>query len=125
MNFSTLKFKERDELEDVVSSYYENHPFDIEKLRDDRLRSHFRERYDARKNVIDWDFSFYVKKLAAEINNREYMQWRMQGIAYETRLASNTMPNRTFSSYVPGRSVSFYMFFLTLCHRKKRRTISW
>ena len=64
VNFNTLKFKERDELEDVISSYYETHPFDIEKLRDDRLRAHFRERYDARKNVIDWDYSFYVQKLA-------------------------------------------------------------
>ena len=31
VDFSTLKFKERDDLEDVVSSYYENHPFDIEQ----------------------------------------------------------------------------------------------
>lgn len=77
MNFSTLKFKERDDLEEVISSYYENHPFDIEQQRDMRLRAHFKDRYDARKNIIDWDFSFYVKKLCPEINNREYMAWRM------------------------------------------------
>ena len=73
VNFNTLKFKERDELEDVISSYYENHPFDIEKLRDDRMRGHFRDRYDCRKNVCDWDYSFYVKKIAPEINIREYL----------------------------------------------------
>ena len=106
MDFSTLKFKERDDLEEVVSSYYENHPFDIEQQRDMRLRAHFKDRYDARKNIIDWDFSFYVKKLCPEINNREYMAWRMQGTAFETRLANNSVPNRTFSSYVPGTSVS-------------------
>lgn len=106
MNFNTLKFKERDELEDVISSYYEKHPFDIEKLRDDRLRGHFKERYDARKNIADWDYSFYVKKVAPHINVREYLAWRLQGTAYETRLASQNMPNRTYSSYVPGTSVS-------------------
>ena len=77
MNFNTLKYKERDELEGVISSYYENHSYDIEKLRDDRLRGHFKERYDARRNLVDWDFSFYVKKVAPEINNREYLAWRL------------------------------------------------
>jgi len=31
VNFDSLRFKERDELEDVISSYYNTHPFDIEK----------------------------------------------------------------------------------------------
>ena len=34
VSFSNLKFKERDELEDIVSSYYKKHDFDMEKLRD-------------------------------------------------------------------------------------------
>jgi dynein assembly factor 3, axonemal len=34
VNFETLKFKERDEIEDIFSSYYKAHPFDIEQLRD-------------------------------------------------------------------------------------------
>lgn len=63
MNFDTLKFKERDMLEDVISSYYNVHPFDVEKMRDDRLRHHLGARYDARKNVFDWDYSFDVKEL--------------------------------------------------------------
>ena len=33
-SFESLKFKERDELEDIFSSYLKVHPFDIEKLRD-------------------------------------------------------------------------------------------
>lgn len=48
INFETLKFKERDELEDVFSSYLPVHKFDIEKARDQRLRAYFKERYDYR-----------------------------------------------------------------------------
>jgi len=34
LNFETLKFKERDEIEDIFSSYLKAHSYDIEKLRD-------------------------------------------------------------------------------------------
>lgn len=58
-----MRFKERDELENVISSYYNVHPFDIEKMRDDRLRHFFKERYDWRRNLVDWDYSFEIKPL--------------------------------------------------------------
>lgn len=38
INFETLKFKDRDEIEEIVSLYLSKHPFDIEKYRDTRLR---------------------------------------------------------------------------------------
>ena len=108
VNFDHLKFKERDALEEVISSYYSNHGFDIESYRDQRLRGHYKERYDVRRNMIDWDYSFYVKKLAPHINLNEYRGWRQNGLAYETRLASNNVPNRTMSSFVPGQAVSIF-----------------
>jgi len=101
-----LKFKERDALEDVISSYYNVHPFDIEKARDNRLRHHFGERYDHRKNLIDWDLSFHVKELVPNISGQDYKDWRMNGLAFELRLTSNTIPNRTMGSFVPGKHVS-------------------
>ena len=106
VTFDNLKFKERDELEDVISSYYSAHDYDIERYRDTRLRAHYKERYDVRKNMVDWDYSFYVKKVAPHTNQKEYQAWRMNGLAFETRLASNNVPNRTFSSFVPGQAVS-------------------
>jgi dynein assembly factor 3 len=50
-------------MEDVVSSYLKKHPFEMEKLRDHRLRHHFAERYDTRKNAIDWDYQFSLKDI--------------------------------------------------------------
>lgn len=41
ISFSSLAFKERDEMEDIFSSYLKKHPFDMETLRDQRLRHHF------------------------------------------------------------------------------------
>ena len=97
-----MKFKERDSLESVISSYYSNHGYDIESYRNTRLRAHYKERYDVRRNMIDWDFTFYIKKMAPFINNKEYAAWRQTGLAFETRLASNNVSNRTMGSFVPG-----------------------
>ena len=56
--------------------------------------------------MVDWDFGMYLEKLCPLVNKREYIGWRLNGVAFETRLAKNTVPNRTYSSYVPGRDVS-------------------
>ena len=114
INFDHLKFKERDALEDVLSSYHNSHEYDIEKYRDTRLRSHYKERYDNRRNMVDWDYSFYVAKIAKHINSREYHGWRKNGLAFETRLASNNVPNRTFGSFVPGEAVSLLPNLITV-----------
>ena len=34
VDFSNLRFKDRDEMEEIFSSYLKKHQFDIEKLRD-------------------------------------------------------------------------------------------
>jgi dynein assembly factor 3 len=62
INFDHLRFKDRDEMEDIVSSYMKKHPFEMEKLRDQRLRHYFGDRYDTRKNSIDWDLNFSITK---------------------------------------------------------------
>ena len=108
VNFDNLKFKERDEIEDIFSSYLKKHPFDIEKLRDQRLRAHFKERYDNRRNLVDWDYSMNMKDYAPTVNHREYRDWRMNGIAFETRLATGTISNRTMGSYIPGKTKKGY-----------------
>lgn len=117
-----MKFKDRDDLEEIFSSYLKNHIYDIEKLRDHRLRGHFKDRYDFRRNLVDWDYSFSIKEYAKYINLREYRDWRLTGIAFETRLATGTVPNRTLGSYVEGKSVSFCLnSLLVLFNLEKRK----
>jgi dynein assembly factor 3 len=68
VNFETLKFKERDEMEDIFSSYLAKHKLDIEQLRDQRLRAHYKERYDLRRNMVDWDYNFGIKEFAKGVH---------------------------------------------------------
>ena len=72
----------------MFSSYLKAHPYDIEKLRDHRIRGHLKERYDHRRNLVDWDFQFGLKDFAVAVNQQEYRAWRLNGIAFHTRLAS-------------------------------------
>ena len=104
-DLSSLKFKERDELEEVFRSWNLLCPFDMGGLRDQRLRYHYKERYDYRDNLADWDFHWYFKDLAPQVNYRHYKEWRNTGVAYEYRLATYTAPNRTLSGYIPGKTV--------------------
>lgn len=100
IDFETIKFKDRDEIEEIISSWLSCHPFDIEQLRDTRLRAHFGNRYDHRRNLTDWDYNFGIKDIGKHINQLEYRQFRLTGVAFETRLANGTIPNRTFGSFV-------------------------
>ena len=127
VHMDSLKFKERDELEDVISSYYNTHPFDIEKQHQQRVRYHLKERYDFRLNMFDWDYNMYVKTLAPYIHPREYKIWRNTGLAFEWRLTENKIPNRTFSSYIPGYHVSNFCHrkFYSLEKRKEQDPCSW
>lgn len=100
INFETLKFKDRDQLEDIFSSYLLKHKFDIEQLRDQRVRALLKERYDSKTNMTDWDYNFGIKDYSKTVNQREYKAWRLTGIFHETRLDSGKVANRTMSSYV-------------------------
>lgn len=103
IDFSNLKFKDRDEIEDVFSSYLSAHKFEMTSLRDHRLRGHFKERYEHRRNLVDWDFNFGIKDFSKSVHMTEYRAWRLSGVAYTTRLANGTVPNRTLGSYVAGQ----------------------
>ena len=55
-SFNEIKFKDRDEIMDAIKSWSSKIPFTMEKHRDQRLRYHYKERYDYRRNLIDWDY---------------------------------------------------------------------
>ena len=102
-NFNELKFKERDELSDAIKAWNSKIPYDMEKHRDMRCRGLFKERYDFRKNLMDWDFNMRIKDIAPIIHWIHYRDWRMNGVAHEERFASYIIGNRTLSSYLPGK----------------------
>jgi len=106
LDLSHLKFKDRDILADVFKGWDKNVPFDIEALRDQRCRGYYRERYDCRKNLMDWDYTTYIKQCAGIIHWYHYKEFCFSGVAYETRLASYNTPNRSLASYTEAKSSS-------------------
>mgnify|MGYP002630849377 CR=1 FL=1 len=104
INFGNLSYKARDDMEDIFSSYLKVHKFDIEQLRDTRIRAHFGERYDHRRNLVDWDYSMSLKDFAPLVHQKEFREWRLTGVGFETRLATGTIPNRTLASEVNGKT---------------------
>ena len=102
-DFSLLKYKTRDELQKVFQTWNEKIPFDTVGLRDKRLRSLYKDRYDFRRNIIDWDYQEIVKPLSSIIHIKQYREWRQSGIAYEFGDQTYNKPNRTMSSYAEGK----------------------
>ena len=98
INFGNLKYQDRDDLEDIFSSYLKVHAFDIEQLRDTRIRAHYGSRYDHKRNLVDWDYNMSLKDFAPLVHQKEYREWRLNGVGFETRLATGTIANRTLAS---------------------------
>lgn len=90
-------------MEDNFNTWKKKISFDIEAMRDQRVRAYFKKRYDARKNLIDWDFSFNIKKFTNFVEKNNYTRFRMNGTAFETRLSEGVASNRTMSSYIEGK----------------------
>jgi len=56
LDISLLKFSERDALVDAVHKWRSNNAFDMVSAWDVRMRRWYGDRYDFRRNMIDWDY---------------------------------------------------------------------
>eukprot|EP01012_Entosiphon_sulcatum_P039370 TRINITY_DN5180_c0_g1_i1.p1 TRINITY_DN5180_c0_g1~~TRINITY_DN5180_c0_g1_i1.p1 ORF type:complete len:491 (-),score=72.06 TRINITY_DN5180_c0_g1_i1:50-1522(-) len=101
-----LKSKERDFIEDQLLYWAdETRGFSWENAWDERMRRDLAERYDARVNVIDWDYHMGVSDLAPLVKFPEYRQFRNTGLAYDQAMINPfressrnhvyTSPNKT------------------------------
>jgi len=123
VDISLLKFRERDELEQIFQSWCTKTNYDVQTLLDYRLRNFYSDRYDrlefivigllafvllltialySRTCVLDWDYQMKVKELASIIHVKQYRDWRLKGVAFEYGSTEYNRPNRTFMSYVDG-----------------------
>jgi len=105
-DFSNLSYKELDCMKEILDSYYDKVNFDIEKLREERLRFLYKDRYDYRENLIDWDYQMKTRKFLDFMGFKCYQRFRNSGICFSRYNIKYNKPNKTLSSYIPGRSVS-------------------
>ena len=103
IDVTSLKFKERDAIEKVFKSWLEDVECDMPAWREKRLRQYYEDRYDYRKNLVDWDYSMSVKEWAEIIHSKLFLWWRQDGIAFEIRDAKVPEPNRSLASYAEGK----------------------
>lgn len=102
IDFSSLKYREKDLVEESFKYYSRSFPFDIDSLFDHRVRGHLAERYDSRIALFDWDWHYSFQKTASIIHIKMYKDWREKGIAFEFGDQSYTDPNRSLVSYTEG-----------------------
>ena len=103
VDLSMLKMRDRDALHDVLSTWGEDVPVDMVRLRDERLRRLYKDRYDSRRNVLDWDYQMGLVPLASIVHKLHFREWRQTGIAFELRDSAYTAPNRSLISMAAGR----------------------
>jgi dynein assembly factor 3 len=56
-------------------------------LRDQKLRALFKERYDYRSNLVDWDYNMLLIPYAPIVHYYHYKEWRLNGLAFEQRFS--------------------------------------
>ncbi|RLN20944.1 hypothetical protein BBO99_00002562 [Phytophthora kernoviae] len=105
IDFSRLKMRTQDDLIDTFRSWFQSVKFDVDTLRDHRLRHYYEVRYDYRDNLIDWDYTMNLKKIenASVIHVRQYREWRNSGVAFEFGDQTYAVPNRTMAAYTEAK----------------------
>ena len=93
IDVSLLKMKERDAIEDVLATWLEEVPFDVVRLRDERLRNFYQDRYDSRRNVLDWDYTMELAPVASVVHKLHFREWRQTGIAVEPSPSPSPPPS--------------------------------
>ena len=74
IDFSLMKYRDRDLLEECFKNYSRSTIFDVDNLRDHRLRGLYEERYDSRKSLADWDWHYTLKTIASIIHVKLYKE---------------------------------------------------
>lgn len=87
---------------------------DMHQLWDQRCRKYYKAQYDVRRNKIDWDYWMQLCDSGASgmtepsiVHHREFMSWRLNGMAYSMHKDKATEPNVTLLSRVPARTKEF------------------
>ena len=113
-----LKYAERDALVDVFRRWRRANRIDMAALRQTRLRRFYKDRYDFRRNMVDWDYHMRLQEAGVDgvareaatghfIHFQHFREWRDSGLAFEVGDRVYSAPNRTLASTVRGRAKEF------------------
>lgn len=97
-DISRLRNVERNMIVNIFKFWSSQSEFDIGKHWNARMRSWYGDKFDHRKNLVNWDYVSRLKPVAPIINSDQYKRWREFGNAFEIRDCTYSYPNRTLSS---------------------------
>ncbi|XP_075696033.1 dynein axonemal assembly factor 3 isoform X2 [Rhinoderma darwinii] len=103
LNMASIKFKERDELENIFKFWGTPEPklFPIERYWEVKNRQFLGKRYDSRKGAYDWDLNMKLHDRGATmIGAIDYNQWREKGVAFMIREGIYDVPNKSLASHM-------------------------
>ncbi|GLI70938.1 hypothetical protein VaNZ11_016033 [Volvox africanus] len=116
LDLSLLKFQEKDQLVETLQKWRTTVLYDMVKAWDARARKWYGDRYDFRRNLVDWDYHMRLQTAGTPgqdpghgsiIHFHHFRQWRMHGVAHELRDSHYNQPNRSLLSTAYGRTREF------------------
>ncbi|GIL80632.1 hypothetical protein Vretimale_9197 [Volvox reticuliferus] len=116
LDLSLLKFQEKDHLVEALQKWRTTVLYDMVKAWDARARKWYGDRYDFRRNLVDWDYHMRLQTAGTPgqdpghgsiIHFHHFRHWRMHGVAHELRDSHYNQPNRSLLSTAYGRTREF------------------
>eukprot|EP01065_Artemidia_motanka_P035047 TRINITY_DN42988_c0_g1_i1.p1 TRINITY_DN42988_c0_g1~~TRINITY_DN42988_c0_g1_i1.p1 ORF type:complete len:545 (+),score=200.75 TRINITY_DN42988_c0_g1_i1:61-1695(+) len=79
-----MKAKEADWMADQIDHWRtDKSEFNIDMQWNNRIRADIGDRYDAKENIMDWDFNMGLQPYTNHLRWPEYKDWRTLGVAYD------------------------------------------
>eukprot|EP00667_Euglena_gracilis_P010066 EG_transcript_10247 len=103
-----MKSRERDWIEEQVGWWKSDKvSFDIDKAWDNRMRADLADRYDSRRNMIDWDYHMGLGDLSPLVKFPEYRAFRTDAIAFDKDLIDPSKDGRSRYEHVNRSMLHF------------------
>lgn len=84
IDLSALKYKDRDQLQDVFSVWRSEESVELQSQWNGQLRNYLGHRFDSRRGAFDWDLHMELRYRGGQrICNQEYLDFRESGIAFQ------------------------------------------
>eukprot|EP00892_Ulva_mutabilis_P012430 jgi/Ulvmu1/955/UM102_0038.1 len=113
LDISMLRYEAKDALISAIERTRSPTPLDMNFAWDLRCRKWYGDRYDFRRNMIDWDYHMRLMDGTSDpppqsiIHFAHFRHWRLTGLAFEVRDSQYTVPNQSLFSTAAGRTKEF------------------
>eukprot|EP00755_Sulcionema_specki_P006677 Sspe_Gene.36113::Locus_17473_Transcript_1_1_Confidence_1.000_Length_1715::g.36113::m.36113/K19752/DNAAF3, PF22; dynein assembly factor 3, axonemal len=115
---SFMKLRESDWIAEQIDSWTtDKSTFNVDVQWNNRVRVDIGDRYDAKENVMDWDFNMGLMPYTSHVRWPEYKDWRLTGVAFDyARINPRkghkyeyVQPNKTLAHFNTRNKTGYYV----------------